>query len=74
MGHRGKVLTALSTATHGEDDAHLRVLLLQLDEGAQATLGAINGHLSIGPLIAHLIVHISRRSQTVKPQKPRNKA
>jgi hypothetical protein len=51
VGDGGKVLTAFTTATDGQNDLHLGILLLELDKCPQTALGAIDWHLGISPLV-----------------------
>lgn len=52
--YSGKILASLASSSDRQDDLHLRVLWFELCECPEATIGAVNGHLRVGPFIAQL--------------------
>lgn len=54
MGDSSKVLTSFASTSNRENDSHLRVLLLQLDESPQTAFRAVHRYLGIGPLVTEL--------------------
>lgn len=51
-----KVCTSLTTATDGNNNLDVRVLLLHLDESSYATVNAIHLDFGIGVFITKLLV------------------